>query len=468
MSGFFGVVSNNECATDLFYGTDYHSHLGTKRAGMATVDSGVFQRSIHNISNSYFRTKFSEELPKLKGSLGIGIISDTDAQPIMVNSHLGRFAIVTVGKINNINELEQHCLHQNQQFTELSSGSTNPTELIALLITQGRDFVDGIQNVYRNIRGSVSILLLTEEGIIAARDLYGRTPIVIGRKGTSYAVASESHSYINLGYKTIRFVGAGEIVKITTNGLLQMLPPNNKMQVCSFLWVYYGFPCAEYESINAEEVRYELGRAMGEEDDIDADYVTAIPDSGIGMALGYSAGKGIPYKRGIQKYTPTWSRSFMPVNQEARSLVAKMKLIPSRKLLEGKEVVFCDDSIVRGTQLRDQVKMLYECGVKKIHIRISCPPLVHGCDFLNFSPSKTDMELITRRCIEELEGGTIQNLEAYRDHTTKQYADMVEMIRQHIGVDTLKFNTLQHVINAIGLPKEQLCLHCFDGSSFNN
>ncbi|MBQ0016389.1 MAG: amidophosphoribosyltransferase [Bacteroidales bacterium] len=468
MSGFFGVVSNNSCATDLFYGIDYHSHLGTKRAGMATVEDGVFQRSIHNISNSYFRTKFADELPKLRGNTGIGVISDTDAQPIMVNSHLGRFAIVTVGKINNLDELERKCLSLNQQFTELSSGCTNPTELIALLITQGRDFVDGIQNEYRNVRGSVSMLILTAEGVIAARDYYGRTPIVIGRKGTSYAIASETHSYINLDYNTIRFVGPGEIVKVTPNGIEQMLEANNKMQICSFLWIYYGYPCAEYEGINAEDVRYKMGEAMGRVDDVEADYVSAIPDSGIGMALGYAAGKGIPYKRGIMKYTPTWSRSFMPVNQEARSLVAKMKLIPSRKMLEGKDVVFCDDSIVRGTQLRDQVKMLYECGVKHVHIRISCPPLVHGCGFLNFSASKTDMELITRRCIEELEGGQIRNIEAYRDHTTQEYANMVEMIRQHIGVDTLKFNSLQSVIEAIGLPKERVCTHCFDGSSYGN
>ena len=466
MSGFFGVVSTKPCATDLFYGTDYHSHLGTKRAGIATFDGDLFHRNIHNISSSYFRTKFADDLHEMLGNTGIGVISDTEAQPIVVNSHLGRFAIVTVSKINNIAELEKRCLDYGQQFTELSGGSTNPTELVALLITQGKTFEEGIQNVYDSVKGSCSMLILTTDGIIAARDFLGRTPIVIARNKEGYALASESLSYVNLDYSTTRFVGPGEIVKVTTNGIEQLKAPNTKMQICSFLWIYYGYPCVEYEGINTEEVRYQLGFQMGQKDDVEADFVSAIPDSGIGMALGYAEGKGIPYKRGGLKYTPTWSRSFMPVNQESRNLVAKMKLIPNRKVLEGKEVVFCDDSIVRGTQLRDNVKMLYECGVKKVHVRISCPPLVHGCEFLNFSASKTDMELITRRCIEELEGGQIRNLEAYKDETSQQYANMVEMIRKRVGVDTLKFNSLQTVVDAIGLPKCDVCTHCFDGSSF--
>ena len=467
MSGLFGVVTKNPCVTDLFYGTDYHSHLGTRRAGISTNDNGVMHLNIHNIQNSYFRTKFSEDLHEMTGNMGIGVISDTDPQPIVVNSHLGRFAVCTVSKINNMDELERECLNQRQQFTELSMGGTNPTELVALLITQGKDFADGIRNVYRHIKGSVSMLILTDKGIIAARDYLGRTPLVIGRRGADYAVASESHSYINIGFQTVRYVGPGEAVLISPDGLTQLIEPSKRMQVCSFLWIYYGYPVAQYEDINAEEVRYQLGLAMGQGDDVEADFVSAIPDSGIGMALGYSAGKGIPYKRGILKYTPTWSRSFMPVNQESRNLVAKMKLIPSRKVLEGKDVVFCDASIVRGTQLRDQVKMLYEAGVKHIHIRISCPPLIHGCTYLNFSASKTDMELIARRCIEELEGGEIRNLEAYRDSSSKEYATMVEKIRQHVGVDTLKFNSLQTVCDAIGLPKDQVCTHCFDGSSYD-
>ncbi|MBO4328026.1 MAG: amidophosphoribosyltransferase, partial [Bacteroidales bacterium] len=408
MGGFFGTVSKHPCIKDLFYGVDYHSHLGTKRAGMVTHDGTLFHRSIHDIENTYFRTKFCDELNKFEGNNGIGVISDTDAQPIIVNSHLGKFAMATVAKINNLDELVQHCLDQKQHFAELSMGFTNPTELVALLITQGEDFVDGIRNVFQKVKGSCSMLILTEDGIIAARDYYGRTPIVVGKGEDGYVLASESHSYINLDYETCYNVGPGEIVKVTLDGVQQLLAPNPKMQVCSFLWIYYGYPACDYEGVNVEEARYNEGREMGKQDYVDIDYVSAIPDSGIGMALGYSAGKGIPYKRGVLKYTPTWSRSFMPVNQESRNLVAKMKLIPSRKVLEGKAVVFCDDSIVRGTQLRDQVKMLYASGVKHVHIRISCPPLIHGCTYLNFSASKTDMELIARRCIEELEGGEIR------------------------------------------------------------
>ena len=468
MSGFFGIVSDKPCITDLFYGTDYHSHLGTRRAGLATFDNGQPHQNIHSIENSYFRTKFTSDLNEMAGNVGIGIISDTESQPMMVNSHMGRFAIATVSRINNVEELEKDCLSRHQQFADLSLSRTNPTELVALMITQGQNFVDGIENVYRHVKGSCNMLILVPDGIIAARDRYGRTPIVIGRRGNDYAVASESHSYVNLGFETCRFVGPGEIVKITTSGIEQLKAPEDKMQICSFLWIYYGFPCVEYEGVNAEEVRYRLGEAMGRADDVKADFVSPIPDSGIGMALGYSAGKGIPYKRGMLKYTPTWSRSFMPVNQEARNLVARMKLIPSRAVLEGKDVVFCDDSIVRGTQLRDQVRMVYAYGAKSVHVRISCPPLVHGCTFLNFSASKTDNELITRRVIAELEGGVVRNLEAYHDETTPQYAAMVERIRQHVGVDSLKFNSLQTVCDAIGIDKNRICTHCFDNSSYGD
>ena len=466
MSGLFGVISNKPCATDLFYGTDYHSHLGTRRAGLSTIDNGVMHLNIHNIENTQFKSKFSVDIHEMKGDKGIGVISDTDAQPIVCNSHLGRFAVCTVSRINNIPELEQLCLSKNQQFTELSMGKTNPTELVALLVTQGKTFADGINNVYSRVLGSVSFLILTNDGIIAARDRYGRTPLVVGRRDGDYAVASETNSYVNLGYQTEYFVKPGEAVMVTHEGVKQLIAPSDKMQICSFLWIYYGFPAVEYEDINAEEVRFRLGQEMGLHDDVQADYVSGIPDSGVGMALGYAAGKGIPYKRGILKYTPTWSRSFMPINQESRSLVAKMKLIPSHKVLEGKDVVFCDDSIVRGTQLKDQVRMLYANGVKSIHVRISCPPLLYGCNYLNFSTSKTDNELITRRVIAELEGGEVRNIEAYRDESSKQYANLVETIRKTVGVDTLKFNSLDTVCKAIGLPKCNLCTHCFDGSSF--
>lgn len=468
MSGFFGIVSKRPCITDLFYGIDYHSHLGTSYGGICTYDGNIFNRSIHSLKGSYFRTKFESDLPKFKGNSGIGVISDTDSQPIVVNSHLGKFALVTVAKIANLAELEKECLDNKLNFTELSRGVTNQSELIAILITQGKDFVDGIQNVYKKVKGSVSMLLLTEDGIIAARDFYGRTPIVIGKDNDGYVAAFESHSYINLEYETVRFIGPGEIVKITSDGMTQLLAPNDKMQICSFLWIYYGFPASDYDNINIEEMRYRGGFSMGKDDDIEADYVAPIPDSGIGMAIGYSHGSGIPYTRSVVKYTPTWSRSFMPVSQEQREHVAKMKLIPNHSLLKGKRVVFCDDSIVRGTQLRDNVKMLYDYGAKEVHIRISCPPLIYGCNFLNFSASKNELELISRRCIEELEGGTCKNLQLYCDHTTKEYAALVEMIRKHIGVDTLKFNTIDNICNAIGMPKCNICTHCFDGSSYGD
>jgi len=464
MGGFFGVASHKECASDLFYGIDYHSHLGAKRAGMATMEGENFFRSIHNIENTYFRTKFTDSLPKFKGNHGIGVISDTDAQPIVVNSHLGRFAIVTVGKINNLAELEAECLSLNQQFTELSSGSTNPTELVALLITRGKDFVDGIQNVFRKVQGSCTMLILTNDGLIVARDFLGRTPAIIGKNHEGYAVAFDSHSFDNLDYQVEHYVGPGEIMKVTADGFTQLLAPNEKMQICSFLWIYYGFPSSAYEGINIEQMRYQGGYEMGKEDDIEADFVSAIPDSGIGMALGYATGKGIPYQRGIVKYTPTWSRSFMPVNQETREHVAKMKLLPNAAILKGKRAVFCDDSIVRGTQLRDNVRKLYEYGAKEVHIRISCPPLLYGCKFINFSASKSEMELISRRVIEELEGDSKKNLHLYMDDTTPQYANMVEKIRQHLGVDSLKFNKLSTIAKAIGLPKDRLCTYCFDGA----
>lgn len=464
MGGFFGVASKSLCTSDLFYGVDYHSHLGAKRAGMATMEGDNFFRSIHNIENTYFRTKFSDGLGKFKGNYGIGVISDTDAQPIVVNSHLGRFAIVTVGKINNLAELEKDCLDRNQQFTELSSGATNPTELVALLITQGKDFVDGIQNVYKRVQGSCSMLILTKDKLIVARDFMGRTPAVIGKSAEGYAVAFDSHSFANLSYEIEHFVGPGEVVEVTSDTYKQLLAPNEKMQICSFLWVYYGFPSSEYEGVNIENMRYAGGYEMGKEDDIEADFVSAIPDSGIGMALGYATGKGIPYQRGVIKYTPTWSRSFMPVNQETREHVAKMKLLPNKAILQGKRAVFCDDSIVRGTQLRDNVKKLYENGAKEVHIRVSCPPLLYGCKFINFSASKSEMELITRRIIQELEGDSHKNVHLYMDDTTKEYAKLVEKIRQELGVTTLKFNKLSTIAKAIGLPKDRLCTYCFDGA----
>ena len=468
MGGFFGTVSKASCVTDLFYGTDYNSHLGTKRGGLATYDAeeGMFARSIHNLESTYFRTKFEDELDKFKGNVGIGIISDTDTQPIIINSHLGRFAIVTVAKIVNLEEIEAELLSQNMHFAELSSGNTNQTELISLLIIQGKTFVEGIENVYRRVKGSCSMLLLSEDGsIIAARDKWGRTPIVIGRKEGAYAATSESSSFPNLDYEIDRYLGPGEIVRMTADGVEQLRKPEEKMQICSFLWVYYGFPTSCYEGRNVEEVRFTSGLKMGQSDDSEVDCACGIPDSGVGMALGYAEGKGVPYHRAISKYTPTWPRSFTPSKQEMRSLVAKMKLIPNRAMLEGKRLLFCDDSIVRGTQLRDNVKVLYEYGAKEVHIRIACPPLIYACPFVGFTASKSPLELITRRVIEELEGDADKNLEKYATTGSPEYEKMVSIIAERFGLTTLKFNTLETLIESIGLPKCKVCTHCFDGSS---
>ncbi len=468
MGGFFGTVSKASCVTDLFYGTDYNSHLGTKRGGLATYDAeeGMFARSIHNLESTYFRTKFEDELDKFKGNVGIGIISDTDPQPIIINSHLGRFAIVTVAKIVNLEEIEAELLSQNMHFAELSSSNTNQTELISLLIIQGKTFVEGIENVYRRVKGSCSMLLLSEDGsIIAARDKWGRTPIVIGRKEGAYAATSESSSFPNLDYEIDRYLGPGEIVRMTADGVEQLRKPEEKMQICSFLWVYYGFPTSCYEGRNVEEVRFTSGLKMGQNDDSEVDCACGIPDSGVGMALGYAEGKGVPYHRAISKYTPTWPRSFTPSKQEMRSLVAKMKLIPNRAMLEGKRLLFCDDSIVRGTQLRDNVKVLYEYGAKEVHIRIACPPLIYACPFVGFTASKSPLELITRRVIEELEGDADKNLEKYATTGSPEYEKMVSIIAERFGLTTLKFNTLETLIESIGLPKCKVCTHCFDGSS---
>ncbi len=466
MGGFFGTISKSPCATDLFYGTDYNSHLGTRRGGMVTFDKEAgFTRSIHNLESSYFRTKFEAALPRFVGNSGIGIISDTDAQPIVLNSHLGRFAIVTVAKINNIKELEDELLAKNMHFSELSSGKTNQTELVALLITEGKDFVEGIENVYDKIKGSCSMLLLTEDGIIAARDKWGRTPIVIGKKEGAFAATSESSSLPNLDYEIEKYVGPGEIIRMRADGLEQLRKPNEGMQICSFLWVYYGFPVSCYEGRNVEEVRFLSGFKMGQRDESEVDCVCGIPDSGVGMALGYAEGKGVPYHRAITKYTPTWPRSFTPANQEMRSLVAKMKLIPNRAMMEGHRILFCDDSIVRGTQLKDNVKVLYDYGAKEIHMRIACPPLIYGCPFIGFTSSKSDMELITRRIIKDLEGDENKNLDKYAQTDSPEYKKMVSVIAERFGLTSLKFNTLEILIEAIGLPKCKVCTHCFDGSS---
>ena len=466
MGGFFGVAKKDKCVNELFYGVDYNSHMGTKRAGIATCNNGVFTRSIHNIENAYFRSKFEPDLDDFHGNVGIGVISDTDAQPIIVNCHLGKFAIVTVARINNINELEKEMLGKGHHFCEHSYDIINPTEMIAALISEGSDFVDGIENVFRSIKGSCSMLLLTESTIIAARDKLGRTPILIGKKDGAHAVTSESCSFANLGYEIEYTLGPGEIVEIKADGINQLRKPNEEMQICAFLWTYYGYPACEYEGRNVEAMRYDSGVEMGKNDDVEVDFISAIPDSGIGMALGYAQGKGVPYQRGIVKYTPTWPRSFTPSTQERRELVAKMKLITNKSLLKGKKVIFCDDSIVRGTQLRDNVKDMLNDGVKEVHIRISCPPLIYPCKFLNFTASKSEMELITRRVIAELEGDPNKNLEAYCKTGSPEYERMVEEIGKKLCLSSLKFNSIETIVKSIGLPKCKICTHCFDGSGY--
>ena len=468
MGGFFGTISKRDCVNDLFYGTDYNSHLGTKRAGMVTFDEDSgFHRSIHSLEREYFRSRFEDELDSFKGHQGLGVISDTDPQPIIVNSHLGRYAVVTVAKINNLREIADELLAQRMHLSEQSANNLNQTELVALLINMGDSFVEGINKVYRKIEGSCSMLILTEDGIIAARDFLGRTPIVIGQKEGAYAVSSETTSFPNLDYQALRDVGPGEIVRLRADGIEVLQKPFSRCQICSFLWVYYGFPASDYEGINTEFVREKNGRLMGEKDEgIEPDLVCGIPDSGVGMALGYSHGKKIPYKRAVLKYTPTWPRSFTPGNQNRRALVAKMKLIPNPAILKDQRIVFCDDSIVRGTQLRDNVRTFFDNGAKEVHVRISCPPLVYGCPFIGFTTSKSDLELITRRIIQDMEGDDKKNLDLYAKTGTPEYQRMVNEIARRLGLTSLKFATIEDLIDSIGLPKERVCTHCFDGTSY--
>ena len=467
MGGFFGTISKKSCVNDVFYGTDYHSHLGTKRAGMVTFDpEHGFCRTIHSLERDYFRSKFEDELDKFIGCQGMGVISDTDPQPIIVNSHLGRYAVVTVAKINNLREIAEELLAERMHFSEMSANKINQTELVALLINMGESFVDGINKVYNKIEGSCSMLILTEDGLIAARDLLGRTPISIGKKEDAYAAAVETTSFPNLDYEKVYDLGPGEIVRLHADGYEVMQEPFKCEQICSFLWVYYGFPSSDYNGINVEAVREYNGKLMGEEGDIEADCVCGIPDSGVGMALGYSEGRKIPYERAVTKYTPTWPRSFTPGNQSRRSLVAKMKLIPNKALLEGKRVVFCDDSIVRGTQLKDNVNMFFDYGAKEVHARISCPPLVYGCPFVGFTSQKSPMELITRQVIKDFEGDENAKLDKYAETDSPEYKRMVEEIARRLGLTSLKFNKIEMLIKSIGLPKCRVCTHCFDGSSY--
>lgn len=587
MGGFFGIVSKEPCANALFYGTDYHSHMGNRRAGMATMnEQGIIKRSIHNIENAYFRNKFEDELEEFQGRRGVGIISDKDPQPIVLRSHLGTFAIVTVGKINNLEELGVELLEKGINFSELSTGQINATELVGHMITLGQTFADGIRLVQEKVKGSCSMLILTQDGIIAARDKYGRTPIAIGVKCgkrrvlpfqaeeqasqsgeeqasqsgveqsgeelagvgqpgaeqveyidslTAVAFASESCSFPNLDFQLAGFLGPGEAVLVQESPrfcsalqafheylekqeteaqqsetkhretgqedventmhaeslkvvqrdrkdawrdiseFYQILPPREKLQICSFLWVYYGFPTSAYEGINVEEVRFRNGKLVGKEDQIEADAVCSIPDSGTGMAMGYAVGKGVPYRQAVAKYTPTWPRSFTPSDKERRKLVAKMKLLPNADVLRGAKMVCCDDSIVRGTQLKNNVQVLFKNGVKEIHARISCPPIINTCPFLGFTNTRAEMELVTRRIIQKLQqaGAGRQgqvyeqdqgfDIKAFINESSEEHKAMIEGIAKEMGFTSLKFSSIQNLVESIGLPKTNLCTYCFDG-----
>lgn len=424
-----------------------------------------FQRAIHSLEDGYFRNKFENDIAHFSGNSGIGVISDLEAQPIVVNSHLGRFAVATVGRIVNIDELERHFLSKHHTFSETSQGTVNPTELVAMLISEGTDFLTGIENVYEKVKGSCSMMILTDQGIIIARDKLGRTPIILGKKEGAYAAAFETCAFSNLEYDINYYVGPGEVLLLKADGYEQWRKPNKEMQVCAFLWVYYGYPPSFYEGINVDECRYRCGAALAKNDTIKADFVAGIPDSGVGHAMGYSNKTGIPFKRPYSKYTPTWPRSFMPQSQHKRDLVAKMKLLPNKSVINNQSGIFLDDSIVRGTQMKDKVHDLREAGIKEIHMRVACPPLTYPCEYLNFSRSRSSIDLATYKAVKELEGHNDVDMAPYSDHTTEQYKAMVDTIRKNLELTSLGFQKLDDLVEAIGLPKERLCTHCWDGSS---
>ena len=470
MGGIFGVVSKSSCTLDLFFGTDYHSHLGTKRGGMAVFGANGFSRSIHNIENTPFRTKFDRDLDELEGNSGIGCISDNEPQPLLVQSHLGSFAITTVGKINNMDELtdisyKNGCTH----FLEMTGGLINPTEMVASLINQKSSFVEGIQYVQSLVKGSLSLLILTPKGIFAARDRLGRTPIVIGKKEDAFCASFESFAFYNLGYETYSELGPGEIVFMTPDGIEQLAAPGNEMKICSFLWVYYGYPTSTYEGINVEVMRNNCGRLLARRDaergGVHPDLVAGIPDSGLAHAIGYSNESDISYGRPFIKYTPTWPRSFMPSRQSQRNLIAKMKLIPVKELINNKKLLLIDDSIVRGTQLRETTEFLYSSGAKEVHIRPACPPLMFSCPYLNFSRSKSEMDMITRRIIAKREGDNVskETLADYADPDSTNYSEMLKEIEKELNFTSLHYHRLDDLVTSIGLSPCKMCTHCFDG-----
>ena len=471
MGGFFAAASKEDCVFDLFFGTDYHSHLGTRRAGMVVYGKDGFNRAIHNIENSPFRTKFDKEINLMNGNMGIGCISDYEPQPLIVRSHHGTYSITTVGKINNTEEIVQNIFSNGQtHFLEMSGGEINATELVAAIINQKDNIIEGIQYAQELIDGSMSIMLLTPKGVYLARDKMGRTPIILGKKEDGYCATFESFAYLNLGYKDYKELGPGEIDIMTPDGVRMLAKPGEEMRICTFLWVYYGYPSSTYEGVNVEEMRYNCGKHLAKRDmesgrDAGVDIVAAIPDSGTAHAVGYANESGIPFSRPFVKYTPTWPRSFMPTVQSKRNLIAKMKLIPIHELIDNKSLLLIDDSIVRGTQLGETTEFLYESGAKEVHIRPACPPLLFGCKYINFSRSNSEMELIARRVICEEEGNDVERtiLEDYANPDSDRYHLMLDKIKEKLGFTSLAFNRLDDMIEAVGIDKSKLCTYCWDG-----
>lgn len=466
MGGFFGAVSKTNCVFDLFYGTDYHSHLGTRRAGLAVYGDKGFDRSIHNIENSPFRTKFQDEVDKMDGYFGIGCISDYEPQPLIVRSHLGTYAITTVGKINNTDKLVESVYKGGtSHFLEMSGGDINPTELVAALINQKDSIEEGIRYVQDSVDGSMTLLVMTNKGIYAARDKFGRTPVVLGQKEDAYCASFESFAYLNLGYSHLKELGPAEIVFMTPEGVTQVAPPQEQMKICAFLWIYYGYPCSSYEGLSVEEMRYNCGKLLAKRDTVKPDLVAGVPDSGTAHAIGYANESGVPFSRPFIKYTPTWPRSFMPTNQSKRNVIAKMKMLPVEALIKDKSLLLIDDSIVRGTQLRETTEYLYASGAKEVHIRPACPPLLFGCKYLNFSRSSSEMDLITRRIIREREGDDVsmETLKDYADPESRNYKEMLDEICRQLNFTTLRYHRLDDMIESIGLDKCRLCTYCWDG-----
>lgn len=461
MSGVFGIVSKKNCADILLYGTDYHSHMGTQYGGMAVFGT-QFHHSIHDITKSQFKSKFFDDHKEMEGNLGIGVVSDRDPQPLIIGSKFGNFAIAAAGLVENVDELALELFKDGETFGEMSSGGINSLELIAKLITRGRTLTEGIEEVYDRIKGSASILLLMKDGIYAARDRLGRTPLVIGEKDEEYVIATETCSFLNLGFRIKKYLTPGEIVLIGKSGIEVKSAGNQTNQICAFLWIYTGYPASSYEGISVELVRERCGTFLAKNDDVKADLVAGVPDSGVGHAIGYAMASGLPYRRPLVKYTPGYGRSYTPPSQEIRDLVATMKLIPIKDVICGNRVVLCEDSIVRGTQLKNYtIKKLWECGVKEVHIRPACPPLMFPCRFA--LSTRSIEELAARKAILALEGKHIEDVREYIDPRSKKYQQMVDWIRKELGATTLRYQKLEDMVEAIGLPKEKLCLYCWTG-----